>query len=128
MRTGCSGVAALPHVGPADGEWLLESFHGKFRDECLNENWFLDLTDARRKIRDWKWDYDESRPHRAGEEASPALNTGRSHRERSSTVTLNMSKIVLNTLLNMERFLYRSPRAVFVGPWLHSISIATNHP
>src|ERR1035438_8918052 len=35
------------------------------RDECLNENWFLDLTDARRKIGDWKWDYNHVRPHSA---------------------------------------------------------------
>lgn len=28
----------------------IESFNGKFRDECLNENWFTDLADAREKI------------------------------------------------------------------------------
>ena len=43
----------------------IESFNGKFRDECLNENWFLDLADARRKIADWKWDYNHVRPHSA---------------------------------------------------------------
>lgn len=40
----------------------IESFNGKFRDECLNENWFLDLEDARRKIAEWKWDYNHLRP------------------------------------------------------------------
>ena len=35
----------------------IESFNGKFRDECLNENWFFDLADARRKIAEWKADY-----------------------------------------------------------------------
>ena len=29
----------------------IESFNGKFRDECLNENWFLDLADARAQDR-----------------------------------------------------------------------------
>ena len=43
----------------------IESFNGKFRDECLNENWFLDLEDARRKIAEWKWDYNHLRPHSA---------------------------------------------------------------
>ena len=43
----------------------IESFNGKFRDECLNENWFLDLADARRKIAEWKWDYNFVRPHSA---------------------------------------------------------------
>ena len=31
---------------------FIESFNGKFRDECLNENWFLDLADARAQDRD----------------------------------------------------------------------------
>lgn len=43
----------------------IESFNGKFRDECLNENWFLDLKDAREKIAAWKWDYNHARPHSA---------------------------------------------------------------
>jgi len=28
----------------------IESFNGKLRDECLNQNWFLILNDARRII------------------------------------------------------------------------------
>jgi putative transposase len=43
----------------------IESFNGKFRDECLNENWFTDLADARHKIAAWKWDYNHVRPHSA---------------------------------------------------------------
>ena len=41
----------------------VESFNGRFRDECLNENWFSDLADAREKIAEWKQDYNEKRPH-----------------------------------------------------------------
>ena len=41
----------------------VESFNGRFRDECLNENWFRDLADAREKIVQWKQDYNETRPH-----------------------------------------------------------------
>ena len=44
---------------------FMESFNGKFRDECLNENWFLDLMDARRKIEEWRCDYNQARPHSA---------------------------------------------------------------
>jgi putative transposase len=40
-----------------------ESFNGKFRDECLNSNWFLNLDDARRGIEAWRQDYNEVRPH-----------------------------------------------------------------
>jgi putative transposase len=39
------------------------SFNGRFRDECLNENWFSSLADAREKIAQWKQDYNELRPH-----------------------------------------------------------------
>jgi putative transposase len=41
----------------------VESFNGRFRDECLNENWFTDLADARFKIAQWKQDYNQRRPH-----------------------------------------------------------------
>jgi putative transposase len=42
---------------------FIESFNGKFRDECLNEHWFLSLEDARRTIEEWRVDYNEQRPH-----------------------------------------------------------------
>ncbi len=40
-----------------------ESFNGKFRDECLNEHWFLSLEDARKEIENWRIDYNQFRPH-----------------------------------------------------------------
>ncbi len=43
----------------------IESFHGKFREECLNEHWFLALDDARETIEDWRLDYNQIRPHSA---------------------------------------------------------------
>ena len=43
----------------------IESFNGKFRDECLNENWFLTLQEAREKIEAWRRDYNQVRPHSA---------------------------------------------------------------
>jgi hypothetical protein len=41
----------------------IESFHGKFREECLNERWFLTLDDARETIEDCRIDYNQVRPH-----------------------------------------------------------------
>lgn len=41
----------------------VESFNGKFRDECLNDHWFLGLDDAKTKIETWRRDYNEVRPH-----------------------------------------------------------------
>ena len=40
-----------------------ESFNGRFRDECLNEDLFRSLPSARRLIEAWRWDYNQSRPH-----------------------------------------------------------------
>ena len=39
------------------------SFNGKFRDECLNQHWFVALGDARHEIEKWRRDYNRVRPH-----------------------------------------------------------------
>ena len=41
----------------------VESFNGRFRDECLNPNLFVNLNDARRKIETWRQEYNGERPH-----------------------------------------------------------------
>lgn len=42
---------------------VMESFNGRFRDECLNSHWFTSLEDARRTIEAWRIDYNRERPH-----------------------------------------------------------------
>ena len=44
---------------------FVESFNGRFRDGCLNQQWFRDLDDARRIIDDWREHYNTERPHSA---------------------------------------------------------------
>jgi putative transposase len=51
---------------------VIESFNGRFRDECLNANWFGNLLDARGKIGPWKWEYNQARPHSALGYRTPA--------------------------------------------------------
>jgi hypothetical protein len=41
----------------------IESFNGRFREECLDQSWFTSLTEARRVIEAWRLDYNEQRPH-----------------------------------------------------------------
>ncbi len=41
----------------------VESFNGRFRDECLNANLFATMIDARQKIEAWRQDYNDDRPH-----------------------------------------------------------------
>lgn len=48
-----------------------ESFIGRLRDECLNENWFITLKDAREAIEAWRTDYNENRPHSSLKYLSP---------------------------------------------------------
>ena len=43
----------------------IESFNGKFRDECLNEHWFVSVADAQAVIEAWRLDYNDVRPHTA---------------------------------------------------------------
>jgi putative transposase len=48
-----------------------ESFIGRLRDECLNENWFSNVKEARDTIETWRRDYNEVRPHSSLGNLSP---------------------------------------------------------
>ena len=49
----------------------IESFNGKFRDECLSENWFDGLVSARLIIEEWRLDYNKNRPHSSLDNLAP---------------------------------------------------------
>jgi putative transposase len=51
---------------------FIESFNGKFRDECLNTHWFTTLADAQRAIEAWRIEYNEVRPHKNLGRLTPA--------------------------------------------------------
>ena len=51
---------------------LVESFNGRFRDECLNDTLFSTLSEARSAITSWKEDYNHHRPHSALGNMTPA--------------------------------------------------------
>jgi len=55
---------------PTDNAFI-ESFNGKLRAECLNQNWFLSLADARDKIEAWRLDYNSVRPHSSLDNLTP---------------------------------------------------------
>ena len=50
---------------------FIESFNGTFRDECLNESWFVSLADAQRTIEAWRIDYECERPHSRLKDLTP---------------------------------------------------------
>ncbi|MBU9470430.1 IS3 family transposase [Burkholderia multivorans] len=41
----------------------IESFNGRFRDECLNEHWFVSMRHAKRLIEEWRIEHNTERPH-----------------------------------------------------------------
>ena len=55
---------------PTDNAYI-ESFNGRFRQECLNEHWFMSFEDCREKVESWRQDYNENRPHSALGNATP---------------------------------------------------------
>ncbi len=55
----------------------IESFNGSLRDECLNEEIFDRLADARRKLALWRYDYNNVRPHSSLGNKTPQKRAGR---------------------------------------------------
>ena len=50
---------------------FIESFNGRFRDECLNSEWIHTLAEARAQAEAWRLDYNQSRPHSALGDMAP---------------------------------------------------------
>jgi putative transposase len=64
---------------------FVESFNGKLRDECLNEEVFDSLGHARRVLGQWRHDYNHVRPHSALGGIPPATARGSSELSGGST-------------------------------------------
>lgn len=60
---------------------FIESFNGKFRDECLNENWFVTLQEAQVVIEAWRREYNEERTHSTIGDVTP-MEFIRNHQHR----------------------------------------------
>lgn len=55
---------------PTDNPYI-ESFNGRFRDECLNVHWFMSMHDAQQKIDNWRLEYNTFRPHSSIDDMTP---------------------------------------------------------
>jgi putative transposase len=64
----------------------IESFNGRFRDECLNEHWFVHIAHARAVIGAWKREYNAERPKRTLGGLTPEQYAGQLA-QKSDTVT-----------------------------------------
>jgi putative transposase len=67
LRWAADRRVRLHHIAPGKPTQnaYIESFNGRFRDECLNEHEFLTLDEARAIIEEWRLDYNAHRPHAA---------------------------------------------------------------
>ncbi len=65
IKWACNKGVNLHYIDPGKPiqNAFVESFNGRFRDECLNQYWFTSLPDANEIIAAWKVDYNENRPH-----------------------------------------------------------------
>ena len=61
QRRGIRNILIEPGRPMQNG--YIETFNGKFRDECLNEHWFETLHQARIATAIWRQGYNEVRPH-----------------------------------------------------------------
>ncbi len=68
-RTGVDWHYIAPGKPQQNG--FVESFNGRFRDECLNEEVFATLAEARAVIERWRQDYNAVRPHSAHDGLTP---------------------------------------------------------
>jgi putative transposase len=49
---------------PTDNPYI-EAFNGRIRQECLDQQWFYSLEEARECLEEWRKDYNTVRPHTA---------------------------------------------------------------
>jgi putative transposase len=70
----------------------IESFNGKFRDECLNQFWFVNLLEARERIEAWRRDYNQERPHSSLGYRTPAEFAAQAERGVSPPTPLALPK------------------------------------
>ena len=73
---------------------FIESFNGKFRDECLNEHWFVTLQEAQLVIEAWRQEYNEERPHSTIGNMTP-MEFIQNHHDRAQTAQDSTSLAVV---------------------------------
>ena len=79
----------LIEPGKPNQNAYIESFNGRFRDECLNEHWFTSLVHTQVLVEAWRREYNEERPKKGLGGLTPAQYAKRLVAERS-TVTVGL--------------------------------------
>ena len=75
----------------------IESFHDKFRDECLNRELFGSLLEARVIVESWRMEYNEKRPHSSLRYLTPSEYGRRHNPVLRSAYGLPAPRVAINT-------------------------------
>jgi putative transposase len=68
----------------------IESFNGKFRNECLNDNVFVNLNSAQKIIETWRHDYNTERPHSSLNKLTPKEFVARFKEQKTEITNLKL--------------------------------------
>ena len=82
---------------------FVESFNGRMRDECLNENWFVDLTDAEAKIAAWRDDYNNLRGRKVAGWKTPAEVAAEARAAGLQSPTAPSAPLLVEEILKSDR-------------------------
>ena len=116
----------LIEPGKPNQNAYIESFNGRFRDECLNEHWFTSLAHAQVVIETWRREYNDERPKKGLGGLTPAayarqLTTANEDGERRVAglvrvhVGGSMSRALTERLRHRRRRALRSGSASALG-------------
>jgi putative transposase len=82
---------------PVDNCYI-ESFNGRFRDECLNEHWFITMAHARSTIEAWRIEYNTERTHSSLNDLTPEeFKAAHASRRSADRVRKPFEKVVTLT-------------------------------
>ena len=82
---------------PVDNCYI-ESFNGRFRDECLNEHWFITMAHARSTIEAWRIEYNTERTHSSLNDLTPEeFKEAHASRRSADRVRKPLEKVVTLT-------------------------------
>ena len=79
---GCGVQLVFSRPGKPTDNAFIEAFNSRFRDECLDQHWFLSVEEARQTIEAWRVEYNAVRPHGSLKHQTPADFEAQWYRER----------------------------------------------
>jgi len=80
VRLGDLDAIGFSRPGKPTDNCFIETFNRSLRDECLSVHWFESIDEARAKIEAWRVEYNESRPHQALNDLTPAEFAGQARK------------------------------------------------